>query len=87
MSTVRLTLATCSLISDVCGFWSGTQKANAIMTAVDQAGNKAARYRDVSTSVEIIVHPSWKLNDELALALVISAGWLEEYFGSTGGGL
>ena len=54
-----------------------TQKANAIMTAVGQAGNKAVRYRDVSASVEIIVHPSWKLNDELALALVISAGWLE----------
>jgi hypothetical protein len=57
------------------------------MTAVDQAGNRVARYRiaDKSTkSVEIVVHPSWKVTDELALALVISAYWLEEYFGSTG---
>ena len=60
------------------------------MTAVDQAGNRVARYRiadrdprfgwksllGLSRSVEIIVHPGWKLTDELALALVISAGWL-----------
>jgi hypothetical protein len=68
----------------------GTRKTNVIMTAVDQAGNRVARYRiadrdprlgwksllGLSRSVEIIVHPGWKLTDELALALVISAGWL-----------
>ena len=68
----------------------GTRKANAIMTAVDQAGNRVARYRipgwglrfgwarlvDLSKSVEIIVNPGWELTDELALALVISARWL-----------
>jgi DivIVA domain-containing protein len=71
----------------------GTRKANAIMTAVDQAGNKVARYRIADDSqwrtlpaarrpVAIIVHPSWKLTDELALALVISARWLDSYFRS-----
>jgi hypothetical protein len=68
----------------------GTRQANAIMTAVDQAGNRIARYRiagrgprfgwktllDLSKSVEIIVNPGWELTDELALALVISARWL-----------
>ena len=62
--------------------------ANAIMTAVDQAGNGVARYRFADQpggkwswdSVEIIVHPRQKLTDELALVLAISAGWLEEYF-------
>jgi hypothetical protein len=67
----------------------GTRKANAIMTAVDEAGNRVARYRTIhhrgSKSVEIIVHPDWKLTDELALALAISARWLESYF-ATGGG-
>lgn len=55
----------------------GTRKANAIMTAVDQAGNRVARYRladkrkalfGLSSSVEIAVNPGWKLTDELALA-------------------
>ena len=56
------------------------------MTAVDQARNAVARYRLEPQRlynrpcVEMIVHPSWKLTDELALALVISAGWLEQYF-------
>ena len=64
----------------------GTQKANAIMTAVDQARNAVARYRlepqrlFSRPRVEMIVHPSWKLTNELVLALVISAGWLEQYF-------
>jgi hypothetical protein len=61
--------------------------SNAIMTAVDQAGNRVARYRFIdkdsallrtavlglSKPVEIIVHPGWKLTDELTLALAISA--------------
>ena len=61
--------------------------ANAIMTAVDQAGNRVARYRFADQrgrkwpwDLEIIVHPGQKLTDELALMLAISAGWLEEYF-------
>jgi len=78
----------------------GTRKADAIMTAVDQAGNRVARYRipgrglrfgwetlvDLSKSVEIIVNPGWELTDELALALVISARWLQPYFYWHGGG-
>jgi hypothetical protein len=69
----------------------GTQQANAIMTAVDQAGNRVARYRSIDksggqvklwsrSSVEIIVHPGRKLTDELALALALSADWLSSYF-------
>lgn len=80
----------------------GTRKANAIMTAVDQAGNRVARYRisgwdyqlgwktlpGLSKSVEITVHPGWRLTDELALALMISGGWLGPYLASAaeGGG-
>ena len=73
----------------------GTRRANAIMTAVDQAGNRVARYRladkrnalfGLSNSVEIAVNPGWKLTDELALALVISAKWLQPYFTRPGGG-
>jgi len=60
------------------------------MTAVDQAGNRVARYRFTdksgrqlkwwSGSVEIIVHPGRKLTDELALVLALSADWLRSYF-------
>jgi hypothetical protein len=76
----------------------GSVLGNAIMTAVDQAGNRVARYRygrfDRSKrkvqrspdSVEIIVHPDRKLTDELALALALSAGWLEQYFVRPQGG-
>jgi hypothetical protein len=73
----------------------GTRKANAIMTAVDQAGNRVARYRladkrkalfGLSSSVEIAVNPGWKLTDELAFALVISAKWLQPYLTRPGGG-
>jgi hypothetical protein len=62
------------------------------MTAVDQAGNKAVRYRFISNrsraggTVEITLHPDWKLTDELALALAISAPWLGEYLQEGGGG-
>jgi DivIVA domain-containing protein len=67
----------------------GTEERKAIMTAVDQAGNKVARYRITyngwSLSEEIIVHPDWKLTDELALAIAISAPWLSHYFASTSG--
>lgn len=61
------------------------------MTAVDQAGNRAARYRIISSryfagdTVEITVRPDWKMTDELALAIATSAPWLNGYF-QTGGG-
>jgi hypothetical protein len=70
----------------------GTRKTNAIMTAVDQAGNRVARYRQAPQdpprrwgSVEITVHPSRTLTDELVLAIMESAEWLESYFQSSGG--
>jgi hypothetical protein len=61
----------------------GSGDKNAIMTAVDQAANKVARYRLIDKSVrqegywswgsvEIMVHPGWKLTDELTLALALS---------------
>jgi DivIVA domain-containing protein len=71
----------------------GTDEGNAIMTAVDQAGNKAVRYRRQlipgtfgRNFVEITVHPDWKLTNELALAIAISAPWLRGYFQTGGGG-
>jgi DivIVA domain-containing protein len=76
-----------------------TREANAIMTAVDQAGNKVARYRMIGTiprisslipglwkAIEITAHPGQQLTDELVLALVISAPWLASYFDQPGGG-
>jgi DivIVA domain-containing protein len=78
----------------------GRRPANAIMTAVDQAGNSVARYRLIDKDsaplrttrlysprpVEIIMHPDWKLTDELTLALAISGKWLDHYFAPPGGG-
>jgi hypothetical protein len=63
----------------------GTDLRNAIMTAVDQAGNKVARYRrivedDKRFSVEMAVHPDLKLTDELMLVIVMSPPWLYHYF-------
>jgi hypothetical protein len=72
----------------------GTKATNAIMTAVDQAGNKVARYRLAAMGrglrekllpywkypVEIIVNPCWELTDELVLAIAVSAEWLSWYF-------
>ena len=65
----------------------GTTQANAIMTAVDQAGNKVARYRVIGklrtilqNTMEITVHPGQPLTDELALAIAASAPWLSSYF-------
>ena len=71
-------------------FWvRGTESGNAIMTAVDQAGNRVARYRKSTgglpwerAEAEITVHPDRELADELVLAIVISAEWLESYFSS-----
>jgi DivIVA domain-containing protein len=70
----------------------GTRRANAIMTAVDQAGNKVARYRIAmgsslwesrlapSKPVEITVNPGWELTDEVVLTIAISARLLARYF-------
>jgi hypothetical protein len=66
----------------------GTHRGNAIMTAVDQAGNKVARCRltrftrfnEILVEAEIAVHPDRKLTDELVLAIAISPPWLYHYF-------
>ncbi len=67
-----------------------TSRGNAVMTAVDQGGNKVARYRVIGSlrtaTVEITVHPDEKLTDELTLALLISAPWLPYDFVDNGGG-
>ena len=59
----------------------GTSRGNAIMTAVDQAGNKVARYRftDAGKTIEITVHPDRRLTEELALAIAVSAPWMGDY--------
>lgn len=71
----------------------GTESWKAIMTAVDQAGNRVARYRiggwygTLNRSiVEITVHPGWELTDALVLAIAISAPWLGSYFSEPAGG-
>ena len=64
----------------------GTDPWNAIMTAVDQAASRVARYRRHDRGVEIIVHPGQHLTDELVLALAISAPWLSSYFHVPQGG-
>jgi len=72
----------------------GTKPENAIMTAVDQAGNRVARYRQLADDLDpggwgevvISVHPDQELTDELVLAIVISAGWLDSYFSSPDSG-
>jgi hypothetical protein len=88
----------CFCISFPDGRWlrfpvRGTGRANAIMTAADQAGNKIARYRIIDQgfnrlwktplrqhSVEISVNPDRELTDELVLAIAISASGLSRYF-------
>jgi hypothetical protein len=69
----------------------GTFKVHAIMTAVDQDGNKVAQYRVPSLNpfrqtVEITVHSDRTLTDELVLAIAISAPWLHSYFRREVGG-
>jgi hypothetical protein len=65
----------------------GTNEANAIITAVDQAGNKVARYRMIDSRLEITVNPDQTLTDELALAIAIPARKrLRMYFERPGGG-
>ena len=65
----------------------GTGSANAVMTAVDQAGNKIVRYRVIGklrgtslwNTMEITIHPSQPLADELVLAIAISTPWLDSF--------
>ena len=67
----------------------GTIPGNAIMTAVDQAGNSVVRYRisqNAKRTVEITVDPNRELTDELVLAIAISAPWLGRYFKRESGG-
>lgn len=69
----------------------GTSRKNAVMTAVDQAGNKVARYRatrlpPTGYTVAITVHPDRQLTDELMLAVALSAPWLNSYFAYPSGG-
>ena len=71
----------------------GTERADAVMTAVDQAGNRVARYRindggrkRGAGPVEITVNPAWKLTNERLLAIAISAPWLGSYFVQPGAG-
>jgi hypothetical protein len=62
----------------------GTRRTNAIMTAVDQTGNKVARYRLLTKdSAEITVHPDQELTDELVLAITTNAPALNSYFDSS----
>jgi hypothetical protein len=73
----------------------GTSKDNAIMTAVDQAGNNVAKYKKFEPATPtwdpagITVHPAQTLTDELVIAIAISAPWLAEYieFPAEGGDL
>ena len=63
----------------------GTRQENAIMTAVDQAGNSVARYRMTNTrsstpTYDITIHPDRELTDELMLAIATSAAWVASYF-------
>ncbi|HEV2377700.1 MAG TPA: hypothetical protein VGS19_36750 [Streptosporangiaceae bacterium] len=65
----------------------GTRLSNAIMTAIDQDGQRVARYRAVGgihkrrrQSVEITVKPNWTLSAERILAITMSAPWLSSYF-------
>jgi len=78
-------------------FWvRGIYGRHGIMTAVDQAGKKVARYRiidnlrekllDLTKSVEITVHPDRKLTDELVLVIMESAEWLASYYRAEGHG-
>jgi hypothetical protein len=65
-------------------FWvRGTSRRDAIMTAVDQAGNKVIRYRrdaEQDHGTDIAVDPDQRLTEELVLAIAMSAPWLTSYF-------
>jgi len=58
------------------------------------SGNRVAWYRQLADDLDpggwgevvITVHPDQELTDELVLAIVISAGWLDSYFNSPDSG-
>ena len=60
----------------------GFKAHDAIMTAVDQDGNKVAEYQAPRwlRQTVITVHPDSTLTDELVLVIAISAPWLHSYF-------
>jgi DivIVA domain-containing protein len=65
----------------------GTERSNAIMTAVDQAGRQVARYMIADRrAIDITVHPDQQLTDELILTLALTARWVSSFFDSSGGG-
>jgi len=66
----------------------GTKRANAITTAVDQAGNKVARYQFAGCrkAIEIALHPDQRLTEEQALTIAVSASWIDDFFSREGGG-
>jgi hypothetical protein len=72
----------------------GRNCRTAIMTALDQDGNKAALYRMVRADgkfpaprqAEITVHPDQGITDELLLVLAVSAPWLWTYLLRDSGG-
>jgi DivIVA domain-containing protein len=65
-----------------------TARSNAIMTAVDQAGNKVVRYRFAGSrkTMEIAIHPDQRLTEELTLAIAVSAPWVADFFRRPSGG-
>ena len=72
----------------------GPNLGSAVMTALDQDGNKVALYRMIRADgglpalpqVEIAVHPDQGITDELLLILAVSAPWLWTYFRQDSGG-
>jgi hypothetical protein len=72
----------------------GRDRESAIMTALDQDGNKVTLYRMVRADgglpavpqVEIVVHPDQGITEELLLILAVSAPWLWTYFRQDSGG-
>jgi hypothetical protein len=64
----------------------GTQRTNAIMTAVDQSGANLVRYRLAGDTTEVIVNPGVPFSDELVPMVMVSAGLLGQYFLNSGGG-
>ena len=71
----------------------GGHRSNAIMIAVDQAGQQVARYRiarkgalSAWRAIDITVHPGQQLTDELLLTLALTAPWISSFFVSEGGG-
>jgi hypothetical protein len=68
----------------------GTRCKNAVMTAVNQDGNKIFRCRinqyaarSFKATLEVAIHPECRLTDEILLAIMVSdSKWLMRYFES-----